>query len=274
MIRMIRTKNLRALQEGAELASVLEADLETAETAIETGKKTQARDAERLQKLSGEACDLQVELVAAETRSSDMNRLIELLLRATQYAFDAADAPLDVVMHHGNVHSTHRDREAALAATPYPDGVWLPCPNPDDTDPMGWKIKQATPTPLAPPAGAGEIEALLERLERPALEQLAEADRIQELTRCLEAVRSQRDTAMQDTDTAAAVLTAEALAHAFHRVAVTEAVTEIAFALLSSDTDASVREVSGLLLRHADLFGIDLHGPQTGADTNKKGAVV
>ncbi|OKJ46854.1 hypothetical protein [Streptomyces sp. CB02115] len=266
MIRMIRTKNLRALQEGAELASVLEADLENAEAAVAALEADQAEDMEQLQKLVTEVRDLRVELAAAETRGFDMHRLIELLLRATKYAFDAADAPLDVVMHQGNVHSTHRDRKAALAATPYPDGVWLPCPNPDDTDPLGWKIKQATPTPLPAPASASEIEALLQRVERPALEQLDEAQE-------LEAVRAQRDTAMQDTDTAAAALTAESLTHAFHRVAVTEAATEIAMALSARNPRAAMREVSALLLRHAELFGIDTHGPKTGADTNKKGAV-
>ncbi|MYX18435.1 hypothetical protein GTY67_34365 [Streptomyces sp. SID8374] len=272
MIRMIRTKNLRALQEGAELASVLEADLETAETTIEAGKENQARDAEQLQKLSGEARDLRVELVAAESRNKDFARLVELLGRATQYAFDAADAPVHVVQHEGRARSAHRDGASARAATPYPDDNWVTSLDPD-SDPLGWRITATTPPPLAPPECAGEIEALLERLERPALEQLAEADSLQELTRQLEAARSQRDTAMQDTDTAAAALTAEALAHAFHRTAVTAVVTEMAFALLSSDTDASVREVSGLLLRHADLFGIDPHGPKTGADAITKGAV-
>ncbi|MYR41243.1 hypothetical protein [Streptomyces sp. SID5910] len=266
MIRMIRTKNLRALQEGAELASALEADLENAEAAVAAFEADQADDVEQLQRLSSEAHDLRVELEAAETRGSDMHRLIELLLTATKYAFDAADAPLDVVMHQGNVHSTHRDRKAALAATPFPDGVWLPCPTPDDTDPLGWKIKQATPTPLPSPANASEIEFLLERLERPALEQLDEA-------RELEAVRAQRDTAMKDTETAAAALTAESLTYAFHRVAVTEAVTEIAMALSGRSPRASVREVSALLLRHAELFGIDTHGPENGADTETKGAV-
>ncbi|WP_331721762.1 hypothetical protein OG596_38780 (plasmid) [Streptomyces sp. NBC_01102] len=266
MIRMIRTKTLRALQEGAELASALEADLENAEAAVAAFETDQADDMEELQKLVTEVRDLRVELVAAETRGSDMHRLIELLLNATKYAFDAADAPLDVVMHQGNVHSAHRDRKAALAATPFPDGVWLPTPDPDDTDPMGWKIKQAAPTPLPAPASASEIEALLQRLERPALEQLDEA-------RELESVRSQRDTAMKDTETAALALTAESLAHAFHRVAVTEAVTEIAMALSARNPRAAMREVSALLLRHAELFGIDTDGPENGADTETKGAV-
>ncbi|MFF9638759.1 hypothetical protein ACF1D2_29795 [Streptomyces bacillaris] len=272
MIRMIRTKNLRALKEGAELASALEADLETAETLVEALRKDQDETGGQLQTLSGEVRDLRVELVAAETRSQDFARLVELLGRATQYAFDAADAPVHVVQHEGRARSAHRDSTSARAATPYPDATWVRSPDPEAA-PLGWRITELTPAPLAPPAGVDEIEALMERLERPALEQLAEADRLQELTRQLEAVRSQRDTAMQDTETAAAALTAESLTHAFHRAAVTEAVTEIAFALLSSDTDASVREVSGLLLRHADLFGLDPHGTRTGADTNPKGAV-
>jgi hypothetical protein len=135
-----------------------------------------------------------------------------------------------------------------------------------DPDPMGWKITAPTPAPLPAPASAGEIEALLERLERPALEQLDEA-------RELEAVRSQRDTAIENTQTAAEALTAESLAYAFHRVAVTEAVTEIAMALSGRSPRTAVREVSALLLRHAQLFGIDPHGPQSGADTETKGAV-
>lgn len=266
MIRMIRTKNLRALQEGAELASALQTDLENAEAAVAAFEADQAEDVEQLQKLSGEVRDLRVELVAAESRDSDMSRLIKLLLHATTYAFNAADAPLDVVMHQGNVHSTHRDRKAALAATPFPDGVWLPTPDPDDTDPLGWKIKRAAPTPLPSPASASEIETLLQRLERPALEQLDEA-------RELEAVRSQRDTAIKDTETAALALTAESLTHAFHRVAVTEAVTEIAMALSARNPRAAMREVSALLMCHAELFGIDPHGPENGADTETKGAV-
>ncbi|SEE59161.1 hypothetical protein SAMN04490357_7683 [Streptomyces misionensis] len=253
MIRMIRTKTLRALKEGAELASVLETDLETSEATTES---------------------LRTELVAAEARNTDLHRLVELLVGATKYAFDAADAPIDVVLHEGKVRSAHRDRASAQAATPHPDATWKPTPDPDP-DPLGWKIYQTTPPPLAAPPTAGEIDALLERLERPALEQIETAKRLQELPGELETIRSQRDTAIKDTETALAALTAESLAFAFHREAVTEAVTEIAFALLSSDTAASVREVSGLLLRHAELFGIDPHGPATdaGTGTETKGAV-
>ncbi|MGW1226620.1 hypothetical protein [Streptomyces sp. NPDC002530] len=207
MIRLIRTKNLRALQEGAELASVLETDLEKAEAAVAAFRDDQSEDVGQLQKLYGEVHDLRAELAAAESRDSDMHRLVELLLNATKYAFDAADAP-----------------------------------------------------------GANEIESLLQRLERPAAEQLAEAHE-------LESVRAQRDTAMKDTETVAAALTAESLAHAFHCVAVTEAVTEIAMALSARNPRSAIREVSALLLRHAELFGIDTHGSGTGADTEEKGAV-
>lgn len=271
MIRMIRTKNLRALQEGAELASVLEADLELAENAIEAFKTDAAADVRLRQQLVTDLGEVRTELVAAESRNTDLVRLVELLLGAVQYVVDAAEAPTEVVLHKGKVHSAHRDRKSAQAATPYPDGNWVPSQSPDP-DPLGWKIQTAPLPKLPAPASADEIEALLDRLERPALEQLAEADRLQGLTRELETIRSQRDTAMKDTETAAAALTAESLAFAFHRAAVTEAVTEIAFALLSNDTVASVREVSGLLLRHADLFGLDPHGPETGADIKKKGA--
>lgn len=265
MIRMIRTKNLRALQEGAELASVLEADLELAENAIEGFKTDAAADAGLRQQLVTDLGEVRTELVASESRGADLHRLVELLVGATKYAFDAADAPIDVVLHEGKVRSSHRDRASAQAATPFPDGGWVPAQDPDP-DPLGWKIQRTTPPPLAAPGTAGEIEALMERLERPALEQLDEA-------RELETVRSQRDTAIEDTETAAAALTAESLAFAFHRAAVTEAVTEIAMALSADDPRAALREVSGLLLRHAETFGIDPHGPETGADTKKKGAV-
>ncbi|MGW0999235.1 hypothetical protein ACWD5V_39410 [Streptomyces sp. NPDC002523] len=265
MIRMIRTKTLRALQEGAELASVLEADLELAEHAIEGFKADAAADAGLRQQLVTDLGEVRTELVASESRNADLHRLVELLVGATKYAFDAADAPTEVVLHEGRVRSAHRDRKSAQAATPYPDGNWVPSQTPDP-DPLGWKIQTAPLPPLAAPGTAGEIEALMERLERPALEQLDEA-------RELEAVRSQRDTAIENTETAAAALTAESLAFAFHRAAVTEAVTEIAMALSADDPRAALREVSGLLLRHAETFGIDPHGPETGADTKKKGAV-
>ncbi|GAA5082976.1 hypothetical protein [Streptomyces similanensis] len=271
MIRMIRTKNLRALEQGAELASALEADLELAENAIEGFKEDAAANAGLRQQLVTDLGEVRTELVASESRNTALHRLVALLVGAVKYAFDAADAPIDVVLHEGKVRSAHRDRASAQAATPFPDGGWVPAQDPDP-DPLGWKIQRTTPPPLPAPADADEIEALLKRTERPALEQLAEADRLQKLTRELETIRSQRDTAMKDTGTAAAALAAESLAFAFHRAAVTEAVTEIAFALLSNDTVASVREVSGLLLRHAGLFGIDPHGPGTGADTKKKGA--
>lgn len=275
MIRMIRTKNLRALQEGAELASVMEADLETAEAAVEAYKKDAAADAGLRQQLVTDLGEVRTELVAAESRNTDLFRLVELLLGATKYAFDAADAPLDVVVHEGKVRSSHRDRQSAQAATPFPDGGWVPAQDPDP-DPLGWKIQRTTPPPLAAPDTAGEIEALMERLERPALEQLDEAKRLQALIGELETVRSQRDTAMKDTETAAAALTAQSLAFAFHRVAVTEAVTEIAMALSAKDPRAALREVSGLLLRHAELFELfdtDPAGPENGADTETKGAV-
>ncbi|MFF3843427.1 hypothetical protein [Streptomyces sp. NPDC001930] len=273
MIRMIRTVNLRALQEGAELAADLEADLEIAEAAVEAHKKDAAADAGLRQQLVTDLGEVRTELVAAESRESDLLRLLNLLLAATKYAFDAADAPLHLVLHEGRVHSTHRDRKAAEAVTPYADCEWVPMSKPNP-NPFGWKIHRAAPPALPSPEGAGEIEALMERLERPALEQLGEANRLQALTGELETVRAQRDTAIEDTGTAAAALTAESLAYAFYRAAVTEAVTEIAMALSTKNPRASLREVSGLLIRHAELFGIDSHGPQTGADTEKKGAAL
>lgn len=89
---------------------------------------------------------------------------------------------------------------------------------------------------------------------------------LEDAERLVTALRSQRDTAMQDTETAAAALIAESLAYAFHKEAVTQAATEIAMALSADDTRASVREVSAVLLRHAAALGID-------TDSNeKKGA--
>ncbi|MFB8314718.1 hypothetical protein ACFC5T_40370 [Streptomyces sp. NPDC055961] len=87
------------------------------------------------------------------------------------------------------------------------------------------------------------------------------------LNKLVAELRSQRDTAMKDTETAAAALTAESLAYAFHKEAVAQAATEIAMALSADDTRASVREVSTVLLRRAKTLGID-------TDSNeKKGAV-
>lgn len=271
MIRMIRTKNLRALQEGAELASVLEADLELAEHAIEAFKADAAADARLRQQLVTDLGEVRTELVAAEARNADLARLVELLLGAVKYAFDAADAPVDVALHEGRVHSAHRDRQSAQAATPFTDdGRWPPMPDPD---PLGWKIQRATPPPLSAPAGADQIEALLERLERPALEQLAEASRLQELTRELEAVRSQRDTAMKDTETAVAALTAESLAFTFYRAAIAEAAAEIARAADPEDPANSLADIGFLLLQHADVLN-PKDGSGSGADTTEtKGAV-
>lgn len=243
MIRIVRTTTLQALQEGAELASVLQDDLTAAEQAVEQHESDLA--------------EVRVELTAAECRNTDLEQLVTLLLGAVTYAVTAADAPLDVVLHEGRVLSTHRDRKAAEAATPYADSNWVPVQDPDP-NPLGWKINRARPPQLAAPDSIDQIEALLERLERPASEQLAE-------TQDLEALRSQLDTAIENTETAAAALTAEAVAFALHRAGVAEVVEEIAEALSAADPAASIREVSRLLLQHADLFGIDPHGPGTAA---------
>ncbi|MFJ4343213.1 hypothetical protein [Streptomyces sp. NPDC088915] len=271
MIRIVRTEHLQALQSGVAMASVLEDDLEKAEVVIEAYKKGAAGEAALRRKLVGEVRDLQVELTAAETLSADLARLVELLLGAVKIATDAADAPLSVVVHKGRVQSTHRDLASAKASTPFGNSGWLQGENPD---PLGWRISTAVLPPLPVPASAGEIEDLLERVERPALEQLTEATRLQELTEELERVRSQRDTAIKDTETAAAALTAESLTLAFHRAAVTEAATAVALALSGKNPRASVREVSALLLRHATVLGIDPHGTDTGADPEKKGAAL
>ncbi|MDX2974017.1 MULTISPECIES: hypothetical protein [Actinomycetes] len=273
MIRMIRTTTLRALQEGAELASVLEADLELAGNAIEAFKTDAAADVRLRQQLVTDLGEVRTELVAAESRGADLVRLVELLLGAVKYAVDAAEAPTEVVLHEGRVHSAHRDRKSAQAVTPFPDADWVPTPAPDPT-PLGWKIQRAPLPQLPAPDSADEIKALLERTERPALEQLAEANRLQALTRELETVRSQRDTAIDNTATAVTAMTAESLTLAFYRAAVAEAASEIAMALSAKDPRASLREVSGLLLRHAELLGIDPNGSGTGADTTEtKGAV-
>ena len=273
MIRMIRTKNLRALQEGAELASVLEADLENAEAAVEAYKKDAAADAGLRQQLVTDLGEVRTELVAAESRNTDLVRLVELLLGAVQYAVDAAEAPTEVVLHEGRVHSAHRDRKSAQAVTPYPDGNWRPTPTPDP-NPLGWKIQTAPLPKLPAPASADEIEALLDRLERPALEQLAEGNRLQELTRELEAVRSQRDTAMKDTETAVTAMTAESLTFAFYRAAVAEAAAEIARSVDPKDPVNSLIDIGFALLKHADVLNPKDNGSGPGADTTeKKGAV-
>lgn len=231
MIRMIRTKTLRALTEGAELARTLHADLETAEATLQ----------------------------AVESRNAELARLVELLVDAVTYAFDAAEAPLDVVLHEGRVHSVHRDRQAAKHATPYGDhAILTPTPAPaDDPEPLGWKIHPATPPPLPAPKGADEIEALLKRVELPAPERLAEGGRLQELTRELEAVRSQRDTAMQDTETAAAALTAQSLAFGVYRATVAEVAAEIARAANPENPLDSLTDIGFLLLKHADVLGAE-----------------
>ncbi|GGY71011.1 hypothetical protein GCM10010363_60160 [Streptomyces omiyaensis] len=157
MIRIIRTKNLRALREGAELASVLQADLEDAEN--------------------------NNDLLTADLQDAEKRNDLQ--------AADLEDA---------------KSRNKLLA------------------------------------------------------------DEIEALTALVADLRSQRDTAMKDTETAAAALTAESLAYAFHKAAVAEAATEIAMALSADDTRASVRKVSAVLLRRAKTLGID-------TDSNeKKGA--
>ncbi|MFE4658217.1 hypothetical protein ACFRFJ_16225 [Streptomyces hydrogenans] len=156
MIRMIRTKYLRALREGVELASVLESDLEDAEN--------------------------RNDLLAADLRDAENRN--DLL------AADLEDA---------------KSRNDLLA------------------------------------------------------------DEVASLTALVAELRSQRDTAMKDTETAAAALTAESLAYAFHKDAVTRAATEIAMVLSADDPRASVRAVSAVLLRRAETLGID-------TDSKKKGA--
>ncbi|MFJ4745430.1 hypothetical protein [Streptomyces sp. NPDC088775] len=163
MIRMIRTTTLRALQEGAELASALEADLEAAE-------RNAATDAGLRQRLATKVRDQRVRLVVAESRNTDLARLVELLLGAVDYAVDAAEAPLEVVLHQGRF------------------------------------------------------------------------------------------------------LIAQSVTHAVFRAQVAEIARSIAFALLASDTDASVREVSGLLLKHCEVLGLDPHGPGDGA-IDEKGTI-
>ncbi|MFH8642267.1 hypothetical protein [Streptomyces goshikiensis] len=269
MIRMIRTKNLRALQEGAALASVLEEQLEEAEGAVEAFRGDLDTQDERNRDLEEELGGLRTELVAAGTRNEDFVRLTVLLFRALDYAGEKAEAPLDVVLRDGRVQGVYRDRAAAMASTPCGDRGWGPIPDPAP-EPLGWAIERATPPRLAAPPDAQEIEDLLERVERPTADQLAEAGRLQALTGQLEIVRSQRDTAMEDTDTAAAALTAEALAYALHRAAVTEIVSEIAMTLSAGDPRASVLAVSGLLLKNADVLGID---PAPAIPAQQKGAV-
>jgi hypothetical protein len=252
MMRLVRTTTLRVLQEGAELAAVLQNDLADAEQTVERQETDLA--------------EVRVELTAAECRNTDFERLVTLLLGAVTYAVAAAEAPLDVVLHEGRVLSTHRDWKSAEAATPFTDSTWAPVPDPDP-NPLGWKINRARPPQLAAPDSIDDIEAVLERLERSAREQLAEA-------RDLEALRSQLDTAVENTETAVAALTLETVAFALHRAGVTEAAAEIAEALSAADPAASIREVSRLLLQHADLFGIDPHASGTAADhtTETKGS--
>lgn len=230
-----------------------------------------AADAGLRQQLVTDLGEIRTELVAAEARNTDLVRLVELLLAAVKYAVDAAEAPTEVVLHEGRVHSAHRDRKSAQAATPYPDGDWKPAPTPDP-NPLGWKIQTAPLPPLPAPASADEIEALLERTERPALEQLAEASRLQELTRELETVRSQRDTAIKDTETAVTALTAESLAFAFHREAVREAAAEIARAVDPKDAVNSLVDIGFVLLKHAAVLN-PKNGSENGAATETKGAV-
>ncbi|MEU8434529.1 hypothetical protein AB0F18_16720 [Streptomyces sp. NPDC029216] len=270
MIRMIRTKNLRALQEGAALASVLEEQLEEAEGAVEAFRGDLDTQDEKNRDLEEELGGVRIELAASEFRNHDFVRLTGLLFRALDYAGKTAEAPLEVVLHDGRVQGIYRDRAAAKASTPYGDrDGWGPVPDPAP-EPLGWMVEQATPPRLAAPPDAQEIEDLLERVERPDAERLAEAERIQELTAALETVRAQRETAMKDTDTAATALTAEALAYALHRAAVAEIASEIAMTLSAGDPRASVLAVSGLLLKNADVLGID---PTPAIPAQQKGAV-
>ncbi|MEV7535412.1 hypothetical protein [Streptomyces hydrogenans] len=258
---MIRTQNLRALREGAELASALQTDLDAAEKLVDAFESDAASEMALREELVDELEKVGTELVAAEVRVADLELLVELLLDAGQRAVDAAEAPVEVVMKDGRPRTVHR----TLAAIPIPPEQrgMMPTPTPDP-DPNGWKIWTGPVPPLPVPGTAEAITTLLGRVRRPEAERLAEADRLQALARELEIVRSQRDTAMKDTETAAGAFTAESLAYAFHKAAVAEAATEIAMALSASDTRASVREVSAVLLRHAKTLGIaDIDSTET-----------
>lgn len=270
MIRMIRTTTLRALQEGAELASVLEEDLANTEVALAAYKADQDDDMTQLQQLAYDLGEVRTQLVAAEARNNDFARLTTLLVDATRYAFDAADAPVDVVLHKGRVHSVHRDRQAAVDAVPLTNKRMYPLTDPDP-DPFGWKVQTASRATLPSPERADEITALLERVERPATDRPAEVDRVQELTRELETVRAQRDTAIEDTATLGAAFTSRCVDDSLHRKTVTQVAGLIAMALSAQDPIGSVRDISCLLFQYADVLGIDPHaGPEAVRATETK----
>lgn len=278
MIRVIRTKNLAALREGAELAFVLNEELAAREAADEQTAASHRQalydQAELNQQLVLDLDAAHADLAAARSQIADLDRLKTLLLDAVQQATDAADAPIVAVLHEGKVQSLHRDRASAKAATPFADRTWKLLPA-ADPEPLGWKIWSTTPPPLARPDCADEVAALLIRLARPETERAAEAAELQQLKRELETVREQRDTAVEDTETAATAYTAEALAHALYRAGVAEVTAQIVDALSAGDPAASIRAVSRLLLKHAEDLGIDLHGTGDGAvriNTNTKGS--
>lgn len=272
MIRMIRTKNLKALREGAELASVLEKDLESAESTAESYRLDLSTQDEKNGRLEEELDEVRTELAATEIRSSDLATLANLLFETTADAFRAAEAPVEVVLRDGQLQSLHRERQAAQDSTPF--STWKATP--EGADPVeGWHIRTAHLPRLETPAAAPAIEMLLKRVERPAPERIAEADRVLALRRDLENVRSQRDLAMADCFTAASALTAESLAHALHRAAVADVAAKIAHALSASDPTGSIVDVGALLLRYADVLCIDPHGPGLAGETSTetKGAV-
>ncbi|MFH8620129.1 hypothetical protein ACH4E8_34315 [Streptomyces sp. NPDC017979] len=253
-VRLIRTSTLGTLKVGAELASALRTDLAAAVAAIESYRVDLAGQDEVREHLAETIAELRTERVAAEIRTADLDRLTTLLLGALAYTGKAAEAPVSVLVNDGVVHSVYRDPKSAMVASGLPWDDWVEVGEGSDGPAEGWKIRTKSLPRLPAPDFAGEIQELMERLERPAADQLAEAGRLQQTER-------ERDTAVQNAETAAVGLVAESVAAALYRAHVAEIASELALALSASDPAGAVREVSRLLLQHAETLGIDPHGP-------------
>lgn len=182
-VRIIRTKNLTALREGAERAAGLAgaaglaAELESAENTIEEYKADARKMAGAVQQLSTDNRELRTEMAVTAQENSELGQLVQLLLGACEYLNTAAHGPVSVLLRDGRVHSVHRDQQAAMDEVPLgPGESWVQA-RPDDLA-NGWRVRTERLQELPLPPKAAEIEVLLERLERPAVEKLRNAQEV------------------------------------------------------------------------------------------------
>ncbi|MFH9871586.1 hypothetical protein ACH4NT_36615 [Streptomyces lydicus] len=88
------------------------------------------------------AAELAGDVTQASKESAELRKVEEQLLDVIDYLFTAAEAPVEVLVRDGVVHSVHRARQAAEAAARKADpsigeGPWRPTP-PDKDRREGW----------------------------------------------------------------------------------------------------------------------------------------